>query len=115
MFTRRPKPPPLCSIVTVDRQITASIRCNVPLSRITDAERSVRRTLNSTLPSLDAGTLGREVTLWRPPVNGQIYIEPGVIVERAFVAEDYVICSELPAGRAVHHFLVGAFERLPAA
>src|SRR5689334_8851690 len=111
MFRKRPPP---CSIVTVDRQITAAIKCNVPLSRIPDAERSVRKTLNATLPSLDTGLLGREVTLWRTPVNGQIYLEPGIIVAQAFEPEDYVICSELPAGRAVHLVLVGPFDRLPA-
>jgi hypothetical protein len=115
MFTRRRKQPPPCSIVTVERQITAAIKCNVPLSRIPDAERSVRRTLNATLPSLDTGALGREVTLWRTPVNGQIAMEPGTIVARAFEPEDYVICSELPAGQAVHHLLVGPFDKLPAA
>jgi len=114
MFTRRSKQPPPCNIVTVERQITAAIKCSVPLSRISDAERSVRRTLNATLPSLDTGALGREVTLWRPPINGQIYLEPGVIVARAFEAEDYVICSELPAGQVAHHVLVGPFDRLPA-
>ena len=114
MFSRRKQPPP-CSIVSVERQITAAIKCNVPLSRIPDAERSVRRTLEATLPSLDTRPLGREVTLWRTPVNGQIYMEPGVIVAQAFEPEDYVICSELPAGQAVHHLLVGPFEQLPAA
>jgi effector-binding domain-containing protein len=48
-------------------------------------------------------------------VQGQIYLEPGVIVARAFEPEDYVICSELPAGRAAHHVLAGPFDRLPAA
>ena len=114
MFSRRKQPPP-CSIITVERQITAAIKCNVPLSRIPDAERSVRRTLAATLPSLDTGPLGREVTLWRTPVNGQIYMEPGVIVARAFEPEDYVFCSELPQGKAVHHLLTGPFEHLPAA
>jgi hypothetical protein len=114
MFTRRKQPSP-CSIVTVERQITAAINCSVPLSRIPDAERSVRKTLNAIVSSLDTGTLGREVTLWRTPVNGQIYLEPGVIVAHAFEPEDYVICSELPAGQAVHHLLVGPFDRLPAA
>ena len=115
MFTRRNKQPPPCSIVTVERQITAAIKCNVPLSRIPDAERSVRRTLSATVPSLDTGWLGSEVTLWRTPVNGQISMEPGVIVAHAFEPEDYVICSELPAGQAVHHLLVGPFDNLPAA
>jgi hypothetical protein len=114
MFTRRPKPPP-CGIITVERQITAAIKCNVPLSRIPDAERSVRRTLKATLPALDTGALDHEVTLWRTPINGQIAIEPGVIVAQAFEPEDYVICSELPAGQAVHHLLVGPFDRLPTA
>ena len=59
--------------------------------------------------------MGREVTLWRTPVNGQIAMEPGTIVARAFEPEDYVICSELPAGQAVHHLLVGPFDKLPAA
>ena len=114
MFTRRKQPPP-CSIITVGRQITAAIKCSVPLSRIPDAERSVRRTLTATVPSLDTGSLGREVTLWRTPVNGQIAMEPGVIVAHPFEPEDYVICSELPAGQAVYHLLVGPFDRLPAA
>jgi hypothetical protein len=114
MFTRRKEPPP-CNIVTVERQFTAAIKCNVPLSRIPDAERSVRKTLNALVPSLDTGSLGREVTLWRTPVNGQIYLEPGVIVARAFEPEDYVICSELPGGQAVHRLLAGPFDRLPAA
>jgi hypothetical protein len=115
MFTRRSKQPPSCNIVSVERQITAAIKCNVPLSRIPDAERSVRRTLAATLPLLDTGPLGLEVTLWRTPVNGQIYMEPGVIVAHDFKPEDYVICSELPAGQAVHHLLTGPFEQLPAA
>ena len=114
LFTRRKEPPP-CSIVTVERQITAAIKCNVPLSRISDAERSLRKTLNTLVPSLDTGALGREVTLWRTPVQGQIYLEPGVIVACPFEPEDYIICSELPAGQAAHYLFVGPFDRLPAA
>jgi len=113
--SKQPPPPPSCSIVAVERQITAAIKCNVPLSRIPDAERSLRKTLNAQLPSLDTGTLGREVTLWRAPVQGQIYLEPGIIVAHAFEPEDYVICSELPAGQAAHYLFVGQLDRLPAA
>lgn len=115
MFLRRSKLPPPSSIVTVERQVTAAIKCSVPLSRIPDAERSLRRTLDAALPSLDTGALGREVTLWRTPVNGQIAMELGVIVAHSFEPEDYVICSELPAGQAVHHLLAGPFDKLPAA
>src|SRR4051812_1136102 len=105
MFFRRKQQQQLapCSIVTVERQITAAIKCNVPLSRIPDAERAVGRTLKATLPSLDTGAVGREVMLWRSPVNGQIAMEPGIIVAEAFEPCDYVICSELPPGQAVHY------------
>jgi effector-binding domain-containing protein len=38
-----------------------------------------------------------------------------VIVAHAFEPDDYVICSELPAGEAVHHLLTGPFDNLPTA
>lgn len=115
MFFRRNKQLPSCSIVTVERQITAAIKCNVPSGRIPDAERSLRRTLNASLTSLDTGSLGPEAMLWHPPVSGQIAMEPGVIVAQAFMSEDYVICSELPGGQAGHHLFEGPLERLPDA
>lgn len=44
-----------------------------------------------------------------------MHYEPGVVVARAFEPVGNVVPSQLPAGRAVGHVLVGPFDVLPQA
>jgi len=103
------------AIVTVERKLTAVVKTRVPMNRIPDAERSARAKLDATLPALDVGRLGASFTLWRPPVQGELEMEPGTIVSRDFAPAGDVIPSSLPAGRAAQLRLVGPYDRLPGA
>ena len=102
-------------IVTVERRPTAVVRTQPAMSEIPQAERAARATLANTLPSLDAGLLGDAFTLWRPPTDGRLYMEPGVLVSRDFAPVGDVVPSELPAGRAAHLLVVGSYEGIPGA
>jgi GyrI-like small molecule binding protein len=102
-------------IVTVERQLTAVVKAQVRMDEIPHAERSSRKKLDAALPSLDVGPLGRTFTLWRPPTDGRLYLEPGIVVARSFAAAGEVVPSELPAGRTAHFLLVGPYEGLPGA
>ena len=104
-----------CSIVTVERRLTAVIKAQVPMSEIPATQRSVRAKIAAALPALNAGPLGHTCTLWRPPTDGRLNLEPGVIVARAFEPAGEVVCSVLPAGRIAHFKLVGSFAGLPGA
>lgn len=42
-------------------------------------------------------------------------MEIGLIVAQSFTSSGEVLCSELPAGRAVHYAMKGGFENLPRA
>ena len=44
-----------CSIVTVDRQLTAVVKAKVPFPEIPMAQRSARAAVDAALPSLEAG------------------------------------------------------------
>jgi effector-binding domain-containing protein len=102
-------------IVTVERQHTAVVRATVPFAELQTAEISARTKLANALPTLGSGPTGRSFTLCRRPKDGRMSIEPGVIVACAFDSGGDVVCSQLPAGRAVMHVLVGPFEQLPQA
>jgi effector-binding domain-containing protein len=104
-----------CSIVTVERQLTAVIKALVPMNEIPQAQRSLRGKIKAALPSLDVGPVGHTCTLWRPPVDGRLDMEPGVLVSRVFEPVGEVVPSALPAGRAAHLLLVGSYEGLPGA
>ncbi len=104
-----------CRIVEVERRLTAVVRAVVPMDRLPEAQRAIRATINAVLPSLDVGPLGRACTLWRPPVNGRLDMEPGIIVARGFAPAGEVVPSALPAGRAAHFLLAGSYEGLPGA
>lgn len=103
------------SIVTVERQHTAVVKTNVVFAELPEAERSARAKIASALPKLKIEPGGTSFTLCRMPKDGKIYIEPGVIVGHAFQADGDVVPSHLPAGLAVHHVLVGPFDKLPQA
>ena len=103
------------SIVTVDQQHTAVVKSTVAFADLPNAERSARAKIANALPQLDIGPLGDSFTLCRMPKNGIMYLEPGVIVSRAFDSDGDVVPSHLPGGRAVKHVLVGPFEQLPQA
>jgi effector-binding domain-containing protein len=104
-----------CSIVTVERQLTAVVKTQVPMNEIPQAQRSSRSKIDAALKSLDVGPIGHSCTFWRPPTEGRLYMEPGVVVARAFEPAGEVVPSDLPAGRAAHFLLVGSFEGLPGA
>src|SRR5260370_35687239 len=72
------------SVVTVERKLTAVIKALVPMNEIPQAQRSARRKIDAALKSLDIGPAGHGCTLWRPPVDGRLDLEPGVIVSRPF-------------------------------
>ena len=102
-------------IVTVERQTTAVVKAHVAFADLPETERSARTKLAAALPKLNAGPAGDTFTLSRMPSDGKLYIEPGVIVAQTFNADGDVVPSELPAGRAVRHLLIGPFEQLPQA
>ena len=77
-----------CSIVTVDRQLTAVVRAKVPFAEIPNAQRSARTALD---------------------------MEIGTIVGRGFAGRGEIVQSELPAGRAAHFQLKGPFDGMPGA
>ncbi len=107
--------PSECRIVTVERQLTAVVKALVPMDKIPEAQGSLRAKISAALPSLDAGPVGHSLTLWRPPTNGRLDLEPGVLVSRVFEPQGEVVPSTLPAGRAAHCLLVGPFDGLPGA
>ncbi|MBN8945028.1 MAG: GyrI-like domain-containing protein [Rhizobiales bacterium] len=104
-----------CSIVTVERQITAVVKAVVPMAEIPDAQRSSRRKIDAALKSLDVGPVGASCTLWRPSADGRLDMEPGVVVSHAFEPVGDVVASALPAGRVARFLLVGPFDGLPGA
>ncbi len=104
-----------CSIVTTDRQLTAVIRTESPFDKMPETHRTARSKLAAALPSLDTGPHGRACTRWTRPTGSVLPMEIGLIVARAFSAHGEIVCSELPAGRAVHFAMKGGFENLPRA
>jgi hypothetical protein len=104
-----------CSIVTVERRVTAVVKARVPFAEIPQAQRSARAKIEAGLPSLDTGALGLACTRWRPPQGGALDMEMGTIVARPIEAQGEIVPSELPAGRAVHTVMVGPFDGMGAA
>jgi GyrI-like small molecule binding protein len=104
-----------CSIVTVDRQLTAVVKTKVPFPEIPLAQRSARAALDAALPSLEAAPLGRPLTRFRTPAKDALDMEIGTIVGRSFVSSGEIVPSELPAGRAAHFQLKGPFDGMPGA
>ena len=83
-----------CSIVTVDRQLTAVVKAKVPFPEIGKAQRSARAAVDAALASLQAGPLGRPVTRFRMPAREALDMEIGTIVGRTFAATGDVVPSE---------------------
>ena len=104
-----------CSIVAVERQLTAVIKAESPFDRIPQAQQSARATLAAALPSLGAGAVGAAVTRWTRPTGSVLPMEIGCIVGQGFAAQGSIVASGLPAGRAVHLSMAGGFENLPRA
>lgn len=104
-----------CSIVTVERQLTAVVKARVPMNKIPEAQRSARGKINAAIQSLEVGLLGHTCTLWRPATDGHLDMEPGILVSRVFEPAGEVVPSALPAGRAAHFLLVGSYDGLPGA
>lgn len=104
-----------CSIVTVDRQLTAVVKAKVPFPEIPDAQRSARAKIDAALSSLDAGALGRPLTRFRTPAKDALDMEIGTIVGRRFAGRGEIVPSDLPAGRAAHFQLKGPFHGMPGA
>jgi effector-binding domain-containing protein len=106
---------PDCKIVTTERRPTAVVRVKARMSELREAQQTGRARLAEVLPTLGVSQLEHSCTLWRPPVDGVLDMEPGVLVSGAFAAVDDVVPSELPAGRAAYFLLRGSFEGLPGA
>ena len=104
-----------CSIVTVDRQLTAVVKAKVPFPEIPTAQRSARAAVDAALPSLEAAPLGRSLTRFRTPAKDMLDMEIGTIVARSFAGRGEIVPSELPAGRAAHFQLKGPFDGMPGA
>lgn len=104
-----------CTIVTVDRQLTAVVKAKAPFPEIPKAQRSARAAVDAALPLLEAGPLGRPLTRFRTPAQDMLEMEIGTIVGRGFAAKDGIVPSDLPAGRAAHFQLKGAFDGMPGA
>ncbi len=104
-----------CTIVTTERTPTAVVKVDAPMNKLPEMQRTARSTLAAVVPTLDAGPVGLTCTRWRPPANGTLAMEPGMIVSKAFAPAGEVVPSELPAGRAAHHVLKGPFDGLPGA
>ena len=104
-----------CSIVTVNRQLTAVVRAKVPFAEIPSAQRSARAAVDAALPTLEAGPVGRPLTRFRTPAKDALDMEIGTIVGRGFAGRGEIVPSELPAGRAAHFQLKGPFDGMPGA
>ena len=104
-----------CSIVAVERRLTAVVKAKVPFAQIPEAQRSARRQVADALPLLEAGSTGRPCTRFRTPAPEALEMEIGTIVARAFAPRGDVVPSDLPAGRAAHHVLKGSFEGMAGA
>ncbi|MFL4970679.1 MAG: GyrI-like domain-containing protein [Xanthobacteraceae bacterium] len=104
-----------CTIVTVERQLTAVVESKVPMAEIPQAERSARTKLDAAVRSLDVGPLGQAFTLWRAPTDGRLDMALGIVVSRAFAPLGEVVPSALPAGRTAHLLLTGPYDGIPGA
>ncbi len=102
-----------CSIVAVERQLTAVVKTKVAFAKIPDAQRVARAAVDGALPSLDAGPVGRPCTRFLTPAASALDMEIGTIVTRIFPAKGEVVPSDLPAGRAAHFRLKGPFDGMP--
>lgn len=103
------------SLIDVERRPTAVVKAQVPMDMIAQAQRTLRAKIAGAVAASGLGTTGETSTLWRPPVDGFLYMEPGTLLAQEFRAAGEVVPSALPAGRAAHLLLVGGFERLPKA
>ena len=106
---------PKCEIVMTERRPTAVIRIKARMSELREAQQTSRARLAEVLPTLGVAQLEHSCTLWRPPLDGVLDMEPGVLVSGAFSPAGDVVPSELPAGRAAYFLLRGSFEGLPGA
>jgi hypothetical protein len=104
-----------CSVVTVEKQLTAVVKAKVPFAAIPQAQRAARAAIDAGLPSLDTGARGLTCTRWLPPQGGALDMEMGTIVARRIEPKGEIVPSELPAGRAVHSVMTGPFDGMGAA
>jgi effector-binding domain-containing protein len=104
-----------CKIVMVRPEPTAVVRMTVATTGVREAQQAARAKIAAALPTLDCGVERYGCTLWHPPKAGRLYMEPGVIVSRAFAPAGDVVPSELPGGRAARYVMHGPYEGLPDA
>jgi len=70
---------PDCEIVVTERRPTAVVRIKARMSELRQAQQTSRARLAEVLPSLEVKPLDHTCTLWRPPVDGVLDMEPGVL------------------------------------
>ncbi len=71
-----------CSIVTVERRLTAVVKTKAAFAKIPDAQRTARAAVDGAVSSLDAGPVGRPCTVLAPAA-GALDMEIGTIVARS--------------------------------
>jgi hypothetical protein len=103
------------TIVAAEERLTAVVPVEAEFAKLPEAQRAARAALQAALPALDVGPLGATCTRWRPPANGRLPMEPGIIVSRGFARAGDVVPSSLPAGRTAHLVMRGPYEGLPGA
>ena len=86
---------PDCKIVTTERRPTAVVRVKARMSELREEQQTSRARLAEVLPTLGVSQLEHSCTLWRPPVDGVLDMEPGVLVSGTFAAVDDVVPSEV--------------------
>jgi effector-binding domain-containing protein len=114
-MTAARKPSSEVSIVAVEIRSTAVVRVASPMSELMGAHTTAHAKLKSALPDLDAGEVCLRATLWYPPKDGVLTMEPGRIVQRSFKPVGEVVPSELPGGRAAQLHFRGPWHALPGA
>lgn len=103
------------AILAVQRRHTAAIGAQVPVDMIPQAQRTFRARIADVVARRPLGATGETSTLWRPAVDGFIYMECGALVARPFRPGGGVVASALPAGRAAYLDFTDDLKALPAA
>ncbi len=102
-------------IVDVEPQFAAVVRTRVAMSDMPEAQRRARLALKAALDGAEVTSLGPNMTVWRMPVGGYIDYAPGVLISKPWEETGEVGSFVLPAGRAAHLRLTGAYAGLQEA
>jgi len=85
----------------VEQRLTAVMKAQVPVDMVAQARRTLSAKVADFARRRSLAAKGETVVLWRAPVDGFLYMECGVLVDRGFGIAGDIAPSRLPAGRAV--------------